>query len=88
MGPVLGRGWLKTYLHLKEGRPKGGPPVDVLQEFHFGLSHCLVLVFVIFQKEALMGERDMEDLVLSTGYGHPGALRLWPEQYPPIWKSA
>lgn len=60
MGPVLGQrlAWIKTYLHLKEGRPKGRPPVDPLQELHFGLGHCLALVFVTFQKEALTEERD------------------------------
>lgn len=90
MGPVLGQrlAWIKTYLHLKEGRSKGRPPADLFQEFHFGLGHRLVLVFVTFQKETLMEERDPEDLVLlRTGNGHPGALRLWPEQYPPIWQG-
>lgn len=87
--------WIKAYLHLKEGRPKGRPAVDPLQEVHLGLCHCLVLVFVTFQKEALMEKRVTEDLgwlpwpdgALRTGHGHPGALRLRPKQCPPIWKS-
>lgn len=54
--------WLNTYLHLKEGRPKGRPAADPLQELHLGLCHCLVFVFVTFQKEALMEKGASEDL--------------------------
>lgn len=42
-------GGLRGLLHLEEGRPKGGPAADPLQEGHLGLLHCLVLVLVIGQ---------------------------------------
>lgn len=54
--------WLNTYLHLKEGGPKGRPAADPLQELHLGLCHCLVFVFVTFQKEVLMEKKASEDL--------------------------
>lgn len=63
LGPELG----EAYLHLKEGRSKRGPPADPLEEGHFGLLYCLVLVFVIGQKDVLGEVRASEGLSrLST----------------------
>ena len=60
------RVWGATYLHFKEGRPKGGPPEDPLQEGHFGLLHRLVLVLVAGQEDVLGESRTSEVSVETT----------------------
>lgn len=67
LGPEPG----EAYLHLKEGRPKRGPPADPLEEGHFGFAYCLVLVLVIGQKDVLGEVRASEGLSGGQGLSRP-----------------
>lgn len=67
----------EAYLHLKEGRPKGGPAADPLQEGHLGLWHCLVSVLVTLHEEALEEDRAGQGLSRAVlPRGGPSILGL------------